>query len=205
MKYFRFLFVFIFFLGSLPSLFSQDEILLINGKYIVGDVKGITNNNVFYEQFKNGKFKLKRLSRYDVYQVDFEDSATVVIYEKNESEGLSLEKMDMKKYIMGEMDARKNYKAPMVTVGGLVAGAAGGAGIINPFYGTLIPATYTSVIGIKSAKIKEEMVSNTEMINNRYFKSGYRDRASKIKTKNAIIGSVIGFTIAASLVAFSSN
>lgn len=205
MKNFRLLFVFLFFLGSLPRLFCQDEILLINGKYIVCDVKEITSNNVFYEQFKNGKFKLKEVSRYDVYQVDFEDSATVVIYEKNESEGLSLEKMDMKKYIMGEMDARKNYKAPMVTVGGLVAGATGGAGIINPFYGTLIPATYTSVIGIKSSKLKDEMVSNTELIGNKYFKAGYRERASKIKTKNAIIGSVIGFIIAASLVALSSN
>lgn len=205
MKSLRFIFVILFFLITLPRLFSQDEILLINGKYILGSVKEITKKNVFYEKFKNGKFKLKSLSRYDVYQVDFKDSATVVIYEKNESEGLSLEKMDMKKYIMGEMDARQNYKAPMVTVGGLIAGASGGAGIINPFYGTLIPATYTSVIGIKSSKLKEEMVGKTQLINNKYFRSGYRERASKIKTKNAIIGSVIGFSIAASLVALSSN
>lgn len=173
---------------------AQDKILLTNGKYKLGEVLEVNEDFTYYVKWN--KYWVKGILTKDIYQIDFQDSAKVVIYEQDESEGFNLTVEEMDYYVLGQQDARTNYRAPWVTVGGMASGIVGGIGIIPPAYGLLVPATYTGIAGLGIPKAKEQMIENSDLINNNYFMSGYQYTASKKRVKNALIGGTIGFSIA---------
>lgn len=174
---------------------AQDNVLLLNGKYKNVDVKRIIGDYVIYEKPNSGN--IRSIAKEDVYSIGFKDSAQVIYYRQDDAIGNTLSQEQMYSFILGEQDARTHFKAPLITAGGFVSGAAGGAGFISQTLGVLVPAVYAGVVGMTNTKVNENKLTDKESLKDEYFVSGYQYVASKKKVNNALIGGVIGFAISA--------
>lgn len=183
----------------LPCLVhAQDTLVMISGETKVVDVATLDQRMLYvtYKKCESNSQKLKALDLRDVFSVAYKDSAKVVTYFQDSVSGLDMPLEEMTSYVNGEKYALKNYKAPWVTVGGIVAGA-GGPVFINYFLGILVPAAYTGTIGAIPISTRKLARDHPSLYADPYFVQGYKQRAKRKKVMNAIYGSLIGLGAAA--------
>lgn len=187
--------VLVFLIILAKNSYSQDTIILINGKSEVGSIKEVNQNHklIFYEVAgkKGPKYKVVEFS--EVYMINYQFGTKLNIYKQDSSKGYNLSFYEVGKFIEGEQFAMKNYKAPWVTVGGAVAGA-----FIPALGGPLLYGLGASIgyIGafafIKPSKKKYED-KNPDLFKDKAFKNGFVTQARKKRIMNSIYGTVIGF------------
>lgn len=195
--------------------FSQDTINLLSGKQIVA--KSIyeepTNALLKYDILKNRLagfqitwvnfdleyyilkrkvIKQKAVDKINIFSINYFDKTDRILYRQDTAIGYDLSIPEMEYYILGERDAIKNYKAPAITVGGVVLGF--GATYFAGFWGLLMPAVYGTTMGVIDPKIKLSESTKPEMRTNKDFVEGYMTTATRKKVKNAIMGSLVGAT-----------
>ncbi|MBI5541211.1 MAG: hypothetical protein HY951_14185 [Bacteroidia bacterium] len=204
---------------------SQDTILLLTGKTFYGQITEITNNyiRIRTEGFHINKSKLLYNDELFSYNKNNKEN---ILYKIDSINGSGLNQIEMGYFIKGLQSGRKNYHAPLATLGGFAAGITGGA---FGFWGSIIPSSYVFITGIRTPHVNTtfpctdnisipenptnlnyglkytssiNVTSNNENIYSSFYESGYRASAKDKKIKNSIKGSVIGFAafIAASLI-----
>lgn len=204
---------------------SQDTILLLTGKTFFGQITEITNN---YVRIRTERFHInqsKLIYNDELFSFNKNNKETI-LYKPDSISGTSFSQMEMSYFIKGLQSGKKNYHAPLATIGGFAAGLTGGA---FGFWGTIIPSSYVFITGIRTPKINTYIQGDNNIaipenktnlnyglkytssinvvptdINNysSFYESGYRVSAKDKKIKNSIKGSVIGLAafIAASLI-----
>lgn len=195
-------------------IFSQDSLLLLNGKYLTGQIKDINDTIICFRS--NGLVSSNKfLYKDELFSVK-QGVEEFILYKPDTSDLRSYTVEQMSFFIKGQQDARKSYHAPFATAGGFLAGATGA---FMGFWGmTTIPATYVFLTGIKTPKcnlnpeLKEIMIydqsphlvygkSNNvffiatelnDIENIECYKLGYKTAAKDKKIKNAVFGSITG-------------
>lgn len=209
----------------ISNAFSQDSLFLLSGKSYAGQISEISKT---YIRIWNNRsiFNSSKLIYNDEIYSFIKNNQTTILYKPDSNSGLVFSTIEMSYFIKGLQDGKKQYQAPLATMGGFVAGAAGG---IFGFWGTVIPSSYVFITGIKNPKInmvfpteesivitenpkkevyglqntiKPEITPTDEQIYYPYYQYGYEISAKDKKIKNAIKGSIIGFVtfIATSLI-----
>lgn len=199
------------------NVFAQDTITFLSGRTVTGRIKsaseeGISISNKFLFMNFNRQF-----FKDELYSMNIENHVTV-FYKPDLTSDNSLTDFQMRSYIKGFQDGRKNYHAPMTTVGGFVSGITGG---IFGFWGLAIPSVYVFVSGIKTPEVDINHEHNyvsavsanntnsyglksyktglfeetTPVIDLNYFETGYQTAAKDKKIKNAIKGGILGFAM----------
>ena len=210
-----FLIAFIF-VSANGMLFSQDSLLLLNGKILNGKITAINDTGVVIKG--KGLFnKHKYVYNDELFAVKSGLTETIVyVPDSFGNESFSVEQMRW--YIKGQQNARKNYHAPLATAGGFLAGSAGA---LLGFWGmTTVPISYVFLAGIKTPECKlteepNEVImqlarqsgeysygkTNMNVINSvtypdeslrECYKYGYESAAKDKKIKNTVKGSVVG-------------
>ena len=179
--------IFTFFFICFES-FSQDTLLLLNGKVLNGKIFAMDDETIYFNTF--GKKKLNVIDRDEIFSVKRKNGFNLMYYKQDTAIGNDFTVGQMRKYILGEQQAMKFYKSPLSTTGGIVSGIAGI--VFLDFWGLPVPALYTIIVSSKKPKIKKKYLINTDLINNQYFVNGYQSYAKHKKAKNAIKGGIIG-------------
>lgn len=198
-KFMRILLFFTLFL-AFQQLKAQDIILTMSGNEIPCRVVSDSTLEIRFEVAKNkGKYKAHSMHRSDVFSITRNGSESV-LYAPDAILGDELSVQELRIYIAGEQDARKNYKAvPTMLVGVALAGTAAYVSE-GAFLGTIaIPIVYPLAQLIPVIKIKEHTISNPNHRYNNIYASGYEGvaRSKKIFSafKGVLIGSVSGYLL----------
>ena len=173
---------------------AQNTVWLLSGKKILINDYNINKyedtHNLVYQ---NDKGKDKQIDVDDIFSVADKRGKENIFYKRDTLSGNFFTIPQMQDYVKGEFDAHKNYKAPLFTVLGFVAG---GTSAILPldkmFYAPLIPGAVTTIIG--STKASEKKIRNKfpNYANNNYYLLGYKERAKRKRINNALKGSAAG-------------
>jgi hypothetical protein len=182
---------------------AQNTVWLLNGKKIIINDYNInkyedTHNLVYF----NTRGKEKQIGVDDIFSVTDNTGEERIFYKKDSLIGSFFTTTQMKDYVRGEFEAHKNYKAPLSTALGFIAG---GVSVIIPlekmFYAPLIPAAATTIIGCTKPAGKKIKNKYPNYANNNYYILGYKESAKNKRIKNALKGSVAGMA-AGIIVAF---
>ncbi|MDD5570572.1 MAG: hypothetical protein PHD97_05365 [Bacteroidales bacterium] len=181
----------------IQQLYSQDTILLLNGKQIY--CKGAYSNEtrvVYHKLSKNEK--IKDINKEKVYSITDSLGKRTIIYDKDTMNGFYLTKEQMLLFIRGEQYAAKKFHTFFPFLASLCIGGLSAYSIPDP-YGVavvaLVPFAYGS-INAKSYKSNP----NAELVNNQYFIQGYQTKVRLKKTKSSLIGGVFGYIAIAVLI-----
>ncbi|MBE9468125.1 MAG: hypothetical protein IMY72_07375 [Bacteroidetes bacterium] len=182
---------------------AQNTVWMLNGKKtIINDYninKYEDTHNLIYQ---NSRGKDKQIGVDEIFSVTDNTGEEKIFYKKDSLIGRFFTTKQMKDYVRGEFEAHKNYKAPLSTALGFIAG---GASVIIPlekmFYAPLIPAVATTIIGCTKPAEKKIKNKYPNYENNNYYILGYKESAKKKRINNALKGSVAGMA-AGIIVAF---
>ena len=172
------------------SSVAQDTVIFISGRVMEGLVKGIDSLDVQIEVQKKKKTKLMYMAKNSVFAIKYGDGKTEILYEPLSSEEYSIREMQV--YIKGEQDALRHTKASLLLVGGIVIGGISIA-YLGPFYGLLPPVAYAILAGPINSKIRENAVSNPNLLREDTYITGYVTKARNIKIQRALLGSIVGY------------
>lgn len=176
---------------------AQDTLLMNTGNEKIVHIKELNERMLYvaWQKKPSIKSKVRAYDLRNVYSVHFKDSARVITYFQDTATDNFLDVETMGRFVNGEHYAVMHYKAPLVTAGGIVSGAAGI--LWNPFYGLLVPAAYSATLGAIPVSTQKLSREHPDLYADPYFVEGYRMKARKKKIKNAIVGSLIGIGAAA--------
>jgi hypothetical protein len=152
----------------------------------------ITWNNCQIEYYILTKkvIKQKYIDKLEIYSIDYADKTHLMIYQQDSAIGYPLNVKNMENYMMGEREARKNYKAPWVTLGGVLIG--GIAADYIGFWSLTTMVVYGTGMALFDPKLKTSENTSPDLKTDRYFIKGYKDHATRKKVKNALLGTAVG-------------
>ena len=111
-------------------------------------------------------------------------------------EGDTLTIDEMHAFVIGGFFGNTKYKAPLATIEGVVVGLGSpflvAATGFNPFSSIIIPATNSALIGITRPSEKKIKKKYPELSQNPLFVEGYKEAAKRKRTKNSIVGGLVG-------------
>ena len=171
---------------------AQDKILFLSGKVMACKVVEIDSADVKIEKTKKNKSKIVLVGKDRVFAVRYGDGKTEILYEPDSSEADDFSIREMEFYVTGAQDALESYKAPLFLAGGFVLGATSMV-ILGPFYGLIPIIPFVFIASMSNPKIKNEDVSNPDLLREDIYIMGFRNKAKNIKIQNVIIGSLAGY------------
>jgi len=172
------------------SSVADDTIVFLSGRVSYGIVKEIDSLDIQLEVQKRKKTKLIYIAKNNVFAIKYGDGKTDIFYEPMNAEEFSLREMEL--FIIGEQDAIRNTKVPLIFVGGIIIGGVS-VMLLDPFYGLLPVMPYSLLSGSFTNKVKEEGVSNPDLLREDTYITGYVTKAKNIKIQKAVTGSIIGY------------
>lgn len=186
------LIVFIVFILA-GSGYSQDSLVMYNGKYLLGKVTDLKDSTfVVCEYQKRNKSFSKLISKEAIFSVNYKDSASQLYYYQGMDPDSPTSVEDMSSFIAGEQLARYKYHPRWTIPVGVVAGMGGTAlGI----YGLLVPAAYVGTTAALPVGAKHRKYFPDEKINDAPFMEGYKREAKRKRLVNTVIGSVSGILV----------
>ncbi len=171
---------------------SQDTLFLNNGDIIIGKIVKIDSTEITFDKIKkNNKISTKFYDKEEIFSFKTKDS-TSILYSRFNNNEYDFSEKEMQYFVLGQQDAKKYYKNPYISYGGFASGLAGG--LLVDFYGTglLIPALYSTIKGGVSCKFTDIPENKKPLLNEPYYKLGYKNSASRIRTIKSIKSGVLG-------------
>ncbi len=196
--------------GLVCEVDAQDKITLLNGKVLEGTILDTTSNMIKYEwKKKNNKVREDFIDKYRIYSITDANDIETIFYQQDSLIGNFFTEEEMKYFVLGSQDAINGYKAPLVTVGGIVLGigtvmydtydkpdgGSFGDGLYNGDASVLnlaVPFVYTVGAGVPKIKIDLNKVSDPSYLSHETYILGYERTARSKKVMNALKGSIIG-------------
>jgi len=172
------------------SAMAQDSITFINGRVMSGVVKHVDSLDIQFEFKKRKKTKAIYIARSSIFAIKYADGRTDILYQPYNSEEYSIREMEL--YIIGEQDAIKSSKTPLLFVGGILIGGIS-AFRLGPFIGLSPPFVYSIAAGMLNNKVKEDAVSNPDLLREDTYLTGFVTKNKSLIIQRSIIGSIIGY------------
>jgi hypothetical protein len=173
--------------------YSQDSLVMYNGKYLLGKVTDLKDSTIVVCEYqKRNKSFSKLISKEAVFSVHYKDSASQYFYFEGMDSDSPASLADMTAFVEGEQIARYKYHPRWAIPVGVLAGIGGtGLGI----YGLLVPAAYVGTTAALPVGGKHRKYFPEERVNDVAFMEGYKREAKRKRLVNTIIGSVSGILI----------
>jgi hypothetical protein len=194
-------FFFIAFLFATPLIteaqVQQGKILLMNGSVIENSLWEEKNGMIYiYDQRKNlfGKEKTRavELNKSEIYSLS-NGRQEQIMYYQDTMLGDYYTPEEMRMYLAGAGDARKNYKARHISaIGFALCGAAGylvGDGLLILI---VPPITYAAIQYVGKIKIREKYMSDPNFKFNDLYAEGFEPPARSRKMIRGAISGVLG-------------
>ncbi len=173
---------------------APDTILLLTGKYILGEVKGERDGFIEYIPYSEKpkkKTRSKGIAPLNVFAIYFANGNDSIVYQQDEANDLYLTREEMQLFIYGQQDAREHYKTIWWGVAGGAIGLAGGYFFYNKFYVVAVPAAYIAVSALTRIKVSKG-VRSVDLSKEPAYQEGYLKVARNKKVVSATIGVVAG-------------
>ncbi len=169
---------------------AQQSILTKSGKKIeISDIKIDSSEFIYYKK-TNGK--VKWIEAQDIFSWTRKDSVEVIFY-KPDCEDVCFKISQMRDYLHGLADAKKEYKAPGALIIGFTVGAV--SGFLTPAYlSPVAPAANSIIFGATKPKEKDLKIK-TDYIDNSHYLEGYKRGIRKKRTINSIVGGGVGVIV----------
>lgn len=188
-------------LGSIRSASAQDTLLLMNGQRLICNITSDSGTVIEMQvPGRKGKLKAREIHKSDVFSVIRKDSAEKVLYAQDEMFGDIFTEQEMRFYLVGEGDARNNYKAGHIFLIGVAACGTiaflGGDGYITS---VIPPVLYTVAQLIGKVKIRKETMRDERYQYNDFYAMGYEPPARSRKLIRASEGGFLGAALGVGL------
>lgn len=192
----------ILFVSSIYEINAQETIWLLNGEKITASKYSIdSENRMFY--YQNLKGKTKDIELDFIFSTVDSLGNEVVIYTPDtvDEEGSFLySEKEMRQYIEGAIEARKNYKGLIAFGTGFLTGVAAPFIPAPPFVNALFlvpvyPAVNTTIIGATNPSEEKFFEKYPNQQENIPFKEGYLDIAREKRVRKSIYGGLSGILI----------
>ena len=176
---------------------QQGRILLMNGSVIENSMWEEKDGMIYiYDQRKNlfGKEKTRavELNKSEIYSLS-NGSREQILYYQDTMLGDYYTPEEMRMYLSGAGDARKNYKARHISaIGFALCGAAGylvGDGLLILI---VPPITYAAIQYVGKIKIREKYMSDPNFKFNDLYAEGFEPPARSRKMIRGAISGVLG-------------
>lgn len=185
-----FLWVFLMITGAAMAQQAPNEILLMTGKIVHGQVTGRDSLHLFYEF--GSKEKAKKLDLERVFAWTTADGSEQVLYQVDTTAERFFTVDEMRYYIQGEQDARKSYKANWTLLAGVPLAAAAGFALNGSVVVFTVPFLTMVLAGIPSYTIRAKQMSNTSLITQPAYVLGFERTARNKRLFKALGGAVVG-------------
>ena len=184
------LFVFAQFYAS-----GQDTLRLLNGKTKIIRFDSLNVDKIFYTKQKklndstwtNGK--RKKVNPENVFEIALQNGERIAVYQQDTLMENYLSIEDMRTYLKGVRDAKRNYKPIRSIVAGSIVGL--GSGYLGLFWGVLPAATVSGTAAVVPIQ-KNPKFSNPNQKENPVYYQGYMDKAQTKQRNAAGISSFVG-------------
>jgi len=192
------------FVLSIGFVFSQDSLIMYNGRHFKGKILEFNNNNTaFRVQYqKKNTIKTKVFLKEDVFALYYKDSIEKILYSPIITDEEPFTVSDMKSLIGGENLARYHYHPRWATICGAVTGAGG---ICLGYLGLTVPAAYVAVAAVVPVKAIHKKYFPPEKVNDKLYIEGFRHEAKRKKLLNAAIGGASGVVVLGTILAILTN
>ncbi|MBA3898993.1 MAG: hypothetical protein H0X62_02100 [Bacteroidetes bacterium] len=185
---------------------SQDLVTMLNGRSFDAKVIDTSIVEVKYERWKRGKLKQYEVDASKIFEIEFADGTSKILYKKDSMAGNFLSVAEMQFYILGEQDAYKYFKGGDAAITGFIIGISGGYLFADLFLVMLVPVIPPSVLALMPTNINPKKVPNPVYFKNENYRHGYTRVANQKKVLGALKGGLAGaltgfaaFYVAASL------
>lgn len=176
------------FLTISVNLFSQDSLITTDGKII-----GITEYNINETEkslnLRNTKGKNFTLNYDEILLIKNNSGEELYFYSPDTVEEDYFDREQMKLYVNGILEAKKNYNNYIYPVIGFITGAASMAFSnkieLNPLVSPIVPVMYVGIVSVTGVKIPLNCTD-------KYSIKGYRSETKRLKIKNSILASLGG-------------
>jgi len=175
--------------------FYYNSIVSLEGENIITkSFRKTGTSECFYGDLRGNE---KEIDIDDIFSVRDTLGKETVYYKQDTLKGFYDSPEEMKQYVYGMVDAKKQYKAPFYTYVGAGVSLFAVTGIVTSgvgylFWTPLIPVVYTGII-LKS-KPNVEQITNAipEKLRTEKYFTGYITQVKRKRVNNAILGSVGG-------------
>ena len=188
------------------SAYSQDQILMLSGHVIEGNVTDHNRQRITYDIEKKSGVKNLEVETYRVFSFTKNGKETV-LYQRDSTIGNYLSVDEMRHFIYGAQDAMDNYKGRWAFFSGLGVGGVGGyflGGVQGSFAVVAVPLVYPIVTSIHKIHPHESHVSHPDMINEPSYRTGYHKNTKSRRFFQALKGSLLG-TVAGVSAYYAAN
>lgn len=188
--------------------YSQDSLILLNGKTHVGIFNFEDQHRLYFEKKKKRKkVKLVSFQKNEIFYLHKEDQPYRMIYQKDFLKGNFYSEQEMYMYVKGEQDAINNFKIGYHFLLGCAFGLTGGlidtyefndpncrdyfnssASVIS----ILTPFAVSVAIGFPNKKVRKVYVSNERYLGSEHYKLGFNQVKLFRKTFYSFLGSLTG-------------
>ena len=170
--------------------FSQQKLVLLNGKVMdVQDVRR-ADNKIFYKTSKHPE-KEKSMTEFRVFSIENMGIEQLVYYPDTTFEDdFSIEEMRM--FVEGQKDAREHFKPTFISIGSALVGAGASPLAI---WGLAGPAIYTQVAGAINPNMEKQKGANKAYLSSEDYVEGYMKRARDMKIQRTLMYGYSGFAL----------
>ncbi len=170
--------------------FSQQKLVLLNGKVLqVQDVHR-ADNKIFYKTSKQPE-KEKSMTEFRVFSIENMGIEQLVYFEDTTFEdGYTVEQMRM--FVEGQKDAREKFKPTFISIGSVLVGAGAAPFAI---WGLAAPAIYTQVAGAINPNMEKQEGANKAYLSSEDYVEGYMKRARDMKIQRTLMYGYSGFVL----------
>lgn len=193
--------IFIFILFAIPALseaqVQQGKVLLMNGTVVENTLWEEKDGMIYiYDQKKNilGKEKTKaiELNKSEVYSLS-NGSKEQILYYQDTMLGDYYTPEEMRVYLAGAGDARKNYKARHISAVGFAVCAVAGYLVGDGLLILIVPpVTYAAIQYVGKIKIREKYMSDPNFKYNDLYAEGFEPPARSRKMIRGALSGLLG-------------
>jgi hypothetical protein len=177
--------------------YSQDAILLMNGERVEGITWELKDGLIYLNAPKKNLFGKEKMVSRELNQAEvfalYRDGKEHIIYTQDTLIGDYYNTEEMRMYLVGSHDAKKNYKARhIMIIGYLVCGSAAyivGDGLLVL---VLTPVIYGSAQIIGKIKIREKYIDDKNFKYNDLYAEGFEPPARTRKIVRGMLSGLAG-------------
>lgn len=181
----------LFLLPLLPA-WAQDRINLMNGQVLEGRVLGQSTLEIRYQVSKKDRLIERSEPTESVFSVTDSLGKEKVWYFMDTVFGNDLSIPQMRRYLVGERDARNSYKPWGPMIGGFLVSAGAVIAMDLEVNSLIIPPAYAGLMAWPRVNVTRGSISDPGMEGDPYYAMGYSAAGRPKRVIKSLIASALG-------------
>ena len=188
--------IFLVSLATAVLVRGQDHILLMNGQIIDAKVIGQSTLEVRYALITGNKVKERAEPTESVFSVTDSLGVEKVWYFQDSLFGNEFSVQQMRHYIRGEQDARKDKRFILPMIGGFVTGAGLVIGFDMEIMALLIPPVYVGAMALPRVRVSSKSIERHPLMDgDNYYAYGYANAGKGKRIIRSLLSSAVGVAV----------